>query len=53
VTDLRELAQDLLAHAHECPAVAAALMRRAARELQRFDGLVPVNQLQEQADAQS
>lgn len=34
VTDLRDLIQDLLAHAPEAPAVCAALMRRAARELE-------------------
>jgi hypothetical protein len=33
VSDLRDLVQDLRAHAHEAPAHCAALMRRAAREL--------------------
>jgi hypothetical protein len=38
----RELVQDLLAHATEAPAHCAALMRRAARELQRAEHSAPV-----------
>lgn len=45
MTDVRELIQDLRAHAHEAPATCAALMRRSARELERRAGLVPVDRL--------
>lgn len=38
MSDLRELVQDLLAHAPEAPAVCSALMRRAARELSKPKG---------------
>jgi hypothetical protein len=39
MTDLAHLIQDLRAHAHEAPAVCAALMRRAATELEHGDKL--------------
>lgn len=42
MSDIRELVQDLLAHAHEAPEPACSLMRRAARELQRGIHVVPV-----------
>lgn len=35
MTDLEELILDLRTHAHEAPAVCAALMRRSASELER------------------
>lgn len=35
MTDREDLVQDLRAHAHEAPTVCAALMRRAANELER------------------
>jgi hypothetical protein len=46
-----ELIQDLRAHAHEAPAQCAALMRRAAAELQRHDNLVAVMRLPSSAPA--
>lgn len=35
MTDVDELILDLRTHAHEAPAVCAALMRRSANELER------------------
>jgi hypothetical protein len=37
MSDLRELIQDLLAHAHEAPSQCAGLMRRAATELRKHE----------------
>jgi hypothetical protein len=42
MTELAHLVQDLRAHAHEAPAICAALMRRAARELEQRGDLVPI-----------
>jgi hypothetical protein len=39
----RELIQDLRAHAHEAPTPCAALMRRAATELEEHLRLAPVS----------
>jgi hypothetical protein len=42
MTDLEELVQDLRAHAHEAPVVCAALMRRAAAELEQRGRIVAI-----------
>jgi hypothetical protein len=52
MTELRDLITDMRAHAHEAPSHCAALMRRAARELERRAAFVLVDPLTtEKADA--